>query len=297
VSEEFEVLHWDDVPFGTGFAVSQFKEGPRKGCWGIFASLPDNRWAWIALGDPAEEVVAPNPVMAQSILTSLRSYSKMKQSAEEMGTWGDKNTSGLPDPRSFPTINWDEVPESVRLQERQFRGDLWWIVASMPDGEHLVILDRFAEDAGYHSFSVTQAEAQGTITWLMMAQTPPDPEMGVAERPDAAAHMPPFVPEVLPDGPLCAAEPTEPTDFLLLASLARQRETDRNRLQELEKEWRYRLAVGKRKSCLCGQCRHEFRIEVTRIMNWYGKPSSESEQDVKELILDAYRLLNLLAVP
>jgi len=274
-----KVLHWDDAPFGTGFAVSRFKSGPYKGDWGILVSLPDNQWAWIALGDPAEIVVGPNEELVQSVLTNLRSFAKMKKAAEDMGSWENNDPSGLPHPGSFPVISWDEVPESVRLQERQFLGRIWGIVALLPDGEHLVTLGSFAREAGYHTFGATQEEVQGTIAWLEMTQTPPDP-----------APTPPFVPE---------GEPPVLSDFDerehfadILVAINEYSKKDRERIATLEQEWRRRLKEGNRRSCLCGQCRHEIRHKVIKILDWYEESMGYIPS---ELRLDSLRLLDLLA--
>ncbi|MEX0888140.1 MAG: hypothetical protein WDZ67_02080, partial [Patescibacteria group bacterium] len=195
---EERTIHWDKFPKGTGFAVSEFKEEPHREQYGILASLPDGRFVWVALGSPPELVFAPNRKMAQSILNNLREFSKMKQASEEIGEWGDEDSSGLPDPRSLPTVNWDRVPSSARLHERQFRGKIWGIIADLPDGEHLVFFDRFFRNTGYHEFSASQEEARKVVAFLELSQTPPDPEPQGAERTAVKVHTPPFVPASVP---------------------------------------------------------------------------------------------------
>ena len=117
-----DVLHWDKVPEGAVISVSQFRDGSFKGMWGIKARLPDGRDFWVLMSDPPDLVSVPNPVMCQSILTNLKSFSKMRKAAEDVGDWGEVRSQDLPDPRSFPIVHWDGVPKSARLQERQFRG-------------------------------------------------------------------------------------------------------------------------------------------------------------------------------
>lgn len=290
-------LPWDEIPKNTVFAVSPFVEGPHKGFWGIAARLADGRRFWAAYDDPENVVAAPDRVMAQTILTNLREHSKMKQVAEEIGDWVDASPSGLPDPRIFPVINWDEVPDSVRLQERQFRGEIWGIMALMPDGEHLVMFDQFVKDAGYRNFSATQEEAQGLIAFLEMSQTPPDPQ--VEERLRCSTSSEPSVPPLLP-APAPAEERSRSFDERehfdgILSAINEDAERCRvEELGELEKEWRRRLAVGKRGACICGQCRHEFRYKVTKILDWYEESIGYVPTDLE---LDARRLLDLLVMP
>jgi len=272
-----DVLHWDDVPKGAVFAVSKFTEGPYPDAWGIKAKLDDGRIFWVLISQPPQLVAVPKQVMAQSILHNLREYSRMMEKAK--GEAEDPFREELPDPLTFPAVNWDEVPESVRLKERQLRGDIWGIVALMPDGEHLVLLDRFARDAGYHNFSANREEAQKAIAWLEMTQTPSDP-----------APTPPFVPE---------GEPPVLSDFDerehfadILVAINEYSKKDRERIATLEQEWRRRLKEGNRRSCLCGQCRYEIRHKVVKILDWYEESMGYIPS---ELRLDSLRLLDLLA--
>ena len=272
-----DVLHWDDVPKGAVFAVSKFTEGPYPGAWGIKAKLDDARIFWVLISQPPQLVAVPDQVMAQSILRNLREYSRMMGKAKREAE--DPFREELPEPRCLPVINWDEVPESVRLQARQFRGEIWGIVALMPDGEHLVMLDRFVQDAGYHTYSASREEIQKAVAWLEMTQTPPDP-----------APTPPFVPE---------GEPPVLSDFDerehfadILVAINEYSKKDRERIATLEQEWRRRLKEGNRRSCLCGQCRHEIRHKVIKILDWYEESMGYIPS---ELRLDSLRLLDLLA--
>uniref|UniRef100_A0A831YYM8 Uncharacterized protein n=1 Tax=candidate division WWE3 bacterium TaxID=2053526 RepID=A0A831YYM8_UNCKA len=251
------VLHWDNFPPGTTFMVSQFRNEPYHGCWGILARLPDGRLAWVALGDPAEAVVvARSPVEVQQILTDLRFSDKMKKVAEEMGDWGDENPSGLPDPRTVPVINWDEVPEFVQLRVRRFRGDIWGIVASMPDGEeYLVMMDRLAQDAGHHTFSASQDEAQRTIAWLeMTTQVPPDPDPQIEERLRGVTSKTPLMSSV--PGAFRAVPREEILRFV-------------EEIHYVEMGWLIHLRRGQRESCICGSCRNRYVRWLDNIADYF----------------------------
>src|SRR3972149_6517917 len=134
----------------------------------------------------------------KSTLSNLKSFSKMRKDAEDVGDWGEVRSQDLPDPRSFPIVHWDGVPKSARLQERQFRGEIWGILAVLPDGEHLVMFDSFAQDAGYQTFFSNRDAAQNTIAFLEVIQTPPDPDPQIEERFQAVTKLSPFVPDIIP---------------------------------------------------------------------------------------------------
>jgi hypothetical protein len=226
-----DVLHWDKVPESAVVSVSQFRDGSFKGTWGIKARLPDGRDFWVLMSDPPDLVSVPNPVMCQSILTNLRSFE-------------------LPDPRSFPIVHWDEVPESARLQERQFRGEIWGILAVLPDGDHLVMFDSFAQDAGYQTFFSNRDAAQNAIAFLEVIQTPPDPDPQIEERFQAVTKSPPFVPASIP------AEVLEVPAEELARSL--------EEIEYIEMGWLFRLYHGKHHTCICRSCRD-------RYVRWLGK--------------------------
>ena len=260
-----DVLHWNKVPDGAVFAVSQFREGSFKGTWGIRARLPDGREFWILMSDPPDLVSVPNPVMCQSILTNLKSFSKMRKAAEDVGDWGEGRSLELPDPRSFPIVHWDEVPESARLQERQFRNGIWGILAVLFDGEHLVMFDSFAQDAGYQTFFSNRDEAQDAIAFLEIIQTPPDPEPEVEGRLQTVSRPPPFVPESVPAQEL-GVEPDQ-----LAAAL--------EEIDYIEMGWLLRLYRGKLESCICHSCRgwyvHRLEAITQRYRLRYGDVPTE----------------------
>lgn len=250
-----EVQHWDDIPKkDTVFAVSSLPdESSFRGMWGIQAWLANGRQLWVLLGNPAEVIAAPNPVMAQTILNNLQSYSKMMETAAEIDIWGKGDSADLPNPQSFPVISWGEVPESIRLYERRMRGDIWGIVAQMPDGEHLVILDQLAEDAGYHTFSATQEDAQRTVAWLQIIQVPPDPK--VEKQLQTGTQTPPFIPESVPAENL-GVDPKE------LAVMLEE-------IECVELGWLVHLDRGKRESCTCDTCRNRYVRWLDRIADYF----------------------------
>ncbi len=250
-----DVLHWDKVPEGAVISVSRFRDGSFKGTWGIKARLPDGRDFWILMSDPPDLVTVPNPVMCQTILTNLKSLSKMKKAAEDVGSWEEGRSSELPDPRSFPIVHWDEVPELARLQERQFRGEIWGILAVLSDGEHLVMFDSFAQDAGYQTFFANRDAAQNAIAFLEVVQTPPDPEPQVEERLREVTSTPPFLPASIPAEVLKV--PAE--------ELARSLEE----IEYIEMGWLFRIYHGKHRTCICRSCRDRYVRWLDKVAECY----------------------------
>jgi hypothetical protein len=260
-----DVLHWDKIPAGTVFAVSQFREGLFKDMWGIKARLSDGRVFWVLMNHPAEVAAEPDRVAAQKTLTNLRSSSKMKASAEEKGDWGDDNPSGLSDPRTFPTVNWQEVPETVFFRGRQFRyeeiwGDqtYWGVVAMMPDGEHVVILDGFAKNAGYHTFSPTREEVQRVIDWLELTEEPVDPDPEIEARLRDATSPPNH----------------KTTPFVTDEELGIKPEELAADLEEIDTigiTWAGIVKEGRKFHCLCPSCRAPYERELDEIVAKYEK--------------------------
>ncbi len=186
--------------------------------------------------------------------------------------WGI--SSGRDDPASFPVINWDEVPESARLQERRFQGGVWGIMAILPDGEHLVLFDQFANLAGYQTFYADRENARNAVAFLEMLQAPPKVDPQVKTRLDSVTTFPPFIGgrDSAAGGAFSLAnfEEREHLEDLLVA-LDKVAEEDCRKVQELEREWRRRLDLGSRRSCLCRQCRQSIRSQLDRILDWYDR--------------------------
>ena len=254
-----EVLHWDKVPEDAAISVSEFREDPFKKKWGIKARLADGREFWILMSDPPDLVVVPNPAMCQTILTNLKSLSRMKKSVEDRGEWEEGDSPELPDYQSFPLVQWKEVQDSALFHELEFRGEpsnVWGIIALLPDGEHLVMFDRLAEDAGYHTFSRSREEAQHTIFFLELRQTPPDPEIEVAEEsPEQPALPPAAVPASIP------AE--------ILGVSAEELERGFEEIDYIAMGWFSRLRHGKHVTCICRSCRDWYRYRLEAIAGWY----------------------------
>lgn len=284
--------HWDNFPEETVFFVRRIPEGPDQGLWGIEGQHPGEGPIWVALGSPLKLVVALSPEMAQRDLTKLCKSTAMREAAEISGK--DADSRDLPDPRTFPNVQWDEVPESARLQERQFRGEIWGIMAEMPDGEHLVIFDGLAQDAGYLTYSANQKGALLAISFLELNRKHPDSDSQVGQHlRDVASTPPDLQPNVEERLRTVLSDLDEREHFgEILVAINEVAEKDRGRIADLEKEWRRRLEAGNRKSCLCGQCRHEIRRKVVEILEWYEESMGYVPE---ELRLDSLRLLDLLA--
>jgi hypothetical protein len=199
-------------------------------------------------------------------------------------------------------LPWDEIPKNTVFAISQFdegphKGS-WGIMARLADGR------RFWAALGEPADVVAapnQVMAQTILTNLReyseMSQTPPDPQ--VEERLRRATSSEPSVPLLLPvpapvEERLRSFDEREHFDGILSAINEDAERCRVEELGELEKEWRRRLAVGKRGACICGQCRHEFRYKVTKILDWYEESIGYVPTDLK---LDARRLLDLLATP
>ena len=255
------VLHWNDIPPRAAFVVTKFVDGPYQGCWGILAKLFDGRQFWVALGNPGEEVVSPNSEMAKSILRNMQSHAKLIKAADEMDNWKEDSPSGLPHPADFPIIYWEAVPESTRLQRKQFCGGIWGILAVLPDGEYLVILENAVES----SLATFHSDQQGVDKAIVFLEMLLATESMVEESSPPPASTPPFLPESVPSEEL-GIDRGE-----IEASL--------EEIDYLEMGWLFKLYHGKSRVCLCRSCRSWYvrRLEsvADRYQNLYGDVPTE----------------------
>jgi len=241
-------IHWDDCPDGSKFEINRFKDGPNQGHWGIVVRLPDDRRLWVSLGDPAEVVTSVDQNLARQILINLSdSTAAIKNAAE-----AEVRVKDLPDPQDLPMISWEKVTPDARLQDHPFRNGSWGVVAVLQDGEYLVVFDRFAEDSGYHTFSRDRDSARLAIAFLE----------------SALPSAPPF---------------KEDSEDLPVEIAREMVEADLDEIETVAMGWLFRLYHGKRKTCICGSCRHEYNRRLDAIMVRY----EEEYGFVPSLILNA----------
>jgi hypothetical protein len=126
-------------------------------------------------------------------------------------------------------------------------------VALLPDGEHLVTLDSFAREAGYHTFGATREEVRGTIAWLEMTQTPPDPRIKAHRHVTAKPNKktPPFV-----TAEELGIKPEELT-------------ADLEEIDTIGIAWAVIVKEGKKFHCLCPSCRAPYERRLEEIVAKY----------------------------
>lgn len=252
---------------------------------GYVTQIGERNWG-IVIPIDGREYLIDFGIGGISLFRSLEEAHEQLRSA-----WGI--TARQDDPALLPAINWDEVPESVRLQERPFRGSVWGIVAILPDEERLVLFDQFANDAGYRTFYLDQESARNAIAFLEIGQTPPDPDPLVEERLKAVITLPPFVlGSFVKEIALSSSEFGEREHLEdVLVALDKVAEDDCQKVLALEQEWRWRLEQGSRRSCICAQCRHEIRHKLNQILDWYDQGPGYIPYNLEQA---ANRLLVLL---
>lgn len=266
-----DTVHWDDAPAGSVFSLEQYEDGEYQGCWGIKAWFPSGSEAWIALGEPAEEVVAPDAVSAQKILTELL---KSAAALEIADAFGARQAPDLPDSRSFPPLQTDAIPEGTVFRGYRFAEESWGVIAATPGGEFLVFFNEEEQEAGFRTFCKSREEVQKAVDYLADHYVEGDYR-------DSQDEPPVF------------SDFGEREHFEdIVVALDRVAEKDRQRVLALEQEWLRRLELGNRRSCLCGQCRHEIRRQVVEIVDWFEKAVGFVPYTLEQ---DSRRLLDLLA--
>lgn len=224
-------IHWNDCEDGAVFELKKFEDGPHQGLWGILSNLPDGRRLWVSLGDPAEVLRADRERVAK-VLADLFDCTAAIRNAVEAES---RLTVQAPE-RELPVISWRNVTPDARLREMQLGNGSWLVVATLADGDHVVVFDEFAQESGYRTVNKDRESARSAIVFLE-ATLPPVPPF--AEGSDGAE-----IPREMVEADL------EEIDYIMMG-------------------WHSRLHLGKRETCLCSQCRHEYNHRLEVIMARY----------------------------